>query len=1066
MKQLVVALAFASWALAQVSSGSLVGRVSDSEARPVAGAAITAVEDATGAVRSTATDQDGDYRIDELRPGSYSLHIEKSGFRKTSVRAAVVYLNQKNRLDFQIQQGAANDAVTVTAEVSPLQTDDATESYLFASSFVRDLPLADRNPVSLVTLGPGAIPRQLGGFGHDIINDLQPGRGAVALNPPVNGGRSTQNAYIIDGAYDTDRNTFAIAVTPPIEAVAEFRIQSSGAPAEFTQAGGGVVDFVTKSGTQSFHATAFEFLRNEATDARGFFEVPDLPRGIFRQNQFGGSASGPLAPSTFFFTTYEGLRGKSASVTRHLLPDALVRAGNFAGRSTIFDPLTLDAAGHRTPFPDNAIPTGRMDAAAVKYLEQYLPLPNRPFDGGSNYVDSTPNQQQFDSGSARVDKHWGERDQVFARYTINEEQTLLAGAFPERPTSQSLRAQQAAVGYTRSGAAWVADARFSFTRLRVFALPVSAFGYDVAAGLGLQGLPHDPFTYGLPQILVTNFEMVQDSNILPQTQRDNMWAGSASLSKTAGRHTWKAGIRLSHTTLAYLQSQYVRGQYLYSGAYTSNPGSAGQTGDAFADFLLGYPTGTKRNVGTMQAYLRQNGYAAYIQDDWRIGRRVTLSAGLRYEYLAPFTEDRGRLLNLDYSTLPQPPVLREVSSAVESEPANFAPRVGIAVRLPGLSSRDFVFRAGYGIYYNPEIAAETYDLLRNGVRNEINAPNSLSPILTFENGFPETASTGFPSYFGLDRDARTPYVQQWSGGFQHEGPGRTMIEVSYVGSKGTHLGRYRRFNTPAHVETGENLPPRPGDIQSLRTFPDLGTLFQRQHAANSVYHSLQLKAEKHMSRRLALIASFVWAKSIDDADSVMPGQFESFGAQDERNLRLERGLSFFDVRRRLSAGYVFAVPDAHFAHRLLSNWQVSGMVTLQDGTPLNPVYFIMDFANSGTPNRPNVVPGQPVLLPPDQRNADHFYNPAAFADPAPYTFGNAGRDILPGPGNVVLDAALHRSFRITERGTMQFRAEAFNVLNHPNFGIPGPYPDFGPFFGKAFSAGPPRRLQFGVRFDF
>jgi hypothetical protein len=567
---------------------------------------------------------------------------------------------------------------------------------------------------------------------------------------------------------------------------------------------------------------------------------------------------------------------------------------------------------------------------------------------------------------------------------------------------------------------------------------------------------------------VTDYETVQDSSNLPQVQRDNTTYFSSSFSRSEGRHTWKAGFQFTHFTMAYLQSQFARGNFIFNGAYTQDPANPDTTGDAFADFLLGFPNQTQRSVGSAQAYLRQNSYAAFVQDDWRITPRISISAGLRYEYFAPFSEDRGNLLNLDYSTLPNAPVLRKVSTVTAPDRKDFAPRIGLAARLPHLlkSSRDTVFRAGYGIYFSPEIAIEAYDLLRNGIRNENNEPGGLTPILTFENGFPQTGSTGFPSYYGVDKNAPTPYVQQWSASIQHELPGNTLFEIAYVGTKGTDLGLFRRFNTPAHVETGENLPPRPGDLQSLRTFPQLGTLFQLQHIANSIYHSLQIKAEKRFTGRLSFLASFVWAKSIDDADTQIPGLFESFGAQDERNLRLERGLSFFDVRRKLSAGYVYSFPNASVLRPVLKTWQLSGNLTFQDGTPLNPVYFATDIANSGTPNRPNVVAGQSVLLPSGQRNADHFYNAGAFSTPAPNTFGNAGRDILPGPGNAVVDVALHRRFAVMEHGTIEFRAETFNLLNHPNIGIPGPYPDFGPFFGKAFSAGDPRRMQFALRFDF
>jgi hypothetical protein len=252
----------------------------------------------------------------------------------------------------------------------------------------------------------------------------------------------------------------------------------------------------------------------------------------------------------------------------------------------------------------------------------------------------------------------------------------------------------------------------------------------------------------------------------------------------------------------------------------------------------------------------------------------------------------------------------------------------------------------------------------------------------------------------------------------------------------------------------------------LRPFPELGKIIQRQHISNSSYHSLQVKAEKRMANRLTFLASFVWSKSIDDADSVIPGFFESFGAQDERNLRLERGLSFFDVRRRISAGFVYTLPGRSFLRPILADWQLSGIVTLQDGTPLNPVYFAFDPANTGTPNRPNVVPGVNVRLPRGQRSADRFFNTDAFRAPEPFTFGNAGRNILPGPGNNVFDLALHRRFPIRESQLLEFRAELFNAFNHPNFGIPGPYPDFGPFFGKIFSTGQPRRIQLALRFEF
>ena len=289
----------------------------------------------------------------------------------------------------------------------------------------------------------------------------------------------------------------------------------------------------------------------------------------------------------------------------------------------------------------------------------------------------------------------------------------------------------------------------SFTRLRVFDLPLSAFGTNVLQDLGINGFSSDPFNYGLPSLVVTNFDTVQDSDTLPQLQRDNIWYASSSISRTQGRHTWKAGVQLTHFTMAYLQSQFARGQYQFNGTYTQDPLNPEGTGDPFADFLLGFASKTQRQSGTARAYFRQNGYAAYAQDDWRINSRLSLTAGLRYEYASPFAEDRGNLLNLDYSALPADPVLRRVDSAVKPDRLGFAPRIGLAARLPHLLSRtrETVFRAGYGIYYSPEIAVESYDLVRNGVRNEINQPNGAAPVLTFENGFPRPVRA-VSSYLG------------------------------------------------------------------------------------------------------------------------------------------------------------------------------------------------------------------------------------------------------------------------------------------------------------------------------
>jgi hypothetical protein len=1073
MKLLLLLLALGiSEISAQVSSSALLGEVRDPSNAVIPTVQITVRNDATGFSRSVLTGPQGGYRIGELIPGTYTLTTEKHGFRQLTAGGILLEVNQTARFDVRLEVGAAHDSVNVEAEVSPVQTEDPSVGYRLDHRTTTALPLAARNVIALITLGPGAVPRQLSGFTHDVVNDVQEGsRGSVALNTPINGSRSTMNAFIMDGAYDTDRNTFAIAVIPPLDSIQEFRIASSLPSAEFAQAGGGIIDLVSRSGAQALHGGAFEFFRNEALDAHNFFDDPALPRPIFRQNQFGAAIGGPVPlPSTFFFATYEGLRGKSATASLALVPGQTLRSGDFTGRNTIYDPLNIDpVTGARQPFPGNVIPPERIDPIARKFLDLYEPLPNRA-NAGSNYLDATPNQNTNNSVSGRIDHQFRDHSWLFGRYTLNNDDGRIVTTFPELPTSERLRAQQFALGHTSGGVRLLNEARVAFTRFRLFDIPESALNNNnVAANLGISGLPANPLNFGLPFFLVTNFSTVTDSPTVPQIQRDNLWSLSDGVSLVRGRHTWKFGIEWLHSQLNYLQSQDARGRYTFTGAFTSNPSLPGNPGDAFADFLLGFPQDTSRHVGSTQAYLRQNSYAGYAQHDWMVSSALTLNFGLRYEYVSPYTEARNRLLNLDYSTLPADPRLVQVHSAVEPDRNNFAPRAGLALRLPRaiFGARETVFRAGYGIYYSPEIAVEAYDLILNGIRNEINETSgSSAPFLTTRNGFPQTAGSGFPSYFGLDPAARTPYVQQWNASIQREIARGTVLELAYVGSKGTKLGRFRRFNTPQQVETGANLPPRPGDLQTLRTFPDLGAIYQRQHIANSSYQSLQFKADKRFSGGLGLLASFVWSKSIDDADSVIPGLFDSFGAQDERNLRLERGLSFFNVGRRVSAGFVYDFPNRRFVRPLLNNWELSGIVTLQDGMPLNPVYFAFDPANSGTPNRPDVVPGQSVTLPRSQRTIEHFFNAAAFQTPQPYHFGNAGRNILPGPGINIFDLAMHRRFPVRETAGFELRAEFFNAFNHPNWGIPGEYPDFAPFFGRILTTGQPRRIQMGLRFDF
>ena len=1008
MKPICFLLFFASLASAQVSTGSIFGRVSDQSGASVANTSVLARNEAMGFHWQQTSDAQGEYRFAQLPPGTYSIAAQRSGFKTVLQQHMPLEVNQDVQIDFILYVGQASESITVTGNASLLQPEDSSAGYLVDSQIAGSLPLDGRNVLSLVTLGPGSVPRQLGGFVHDVNNDVQSGsRGSVALNSPINGARPNMNAYLLDGAYDTDRNIFAVAVIPPLEAVQEFRTQSSLASAESTPTGGGVVNLVTKPGSSTFHGNAFEYLRNGITDAKNYFDDSSIESPAYRRNQYGATLGGPLSRSTYFFGAYEGLRDFVTKPSAQIVPDATLRSGNF-GSETILDPLSAKVAGGRSAFENNIIPSNRLDPIALAYLARFEPLPNRP-GSSSNYLDSTPTTEHHDSGSLRLDHQFSRAGLLFARYTINDDRASIAGSFPVLPASENLRAQQLVLAHTFTSGSFINELRTSFTRLRLLDLPKTALHDNVAADLGIANPPTDPFDFGVPYFVVSNFSTVTDDPALPQTQRDNTWNIEDGFTLQRGRHTFRIGGDWIDFQFNYRRSETARGQYTYTGGFT---------GDPLGDFLLGFPTQTIRTAGATQAYLNQKSIGAYAHDTWKVSDALTLTLGLRYDYNSPYSESRHAFLNLDYSTLPNAPRLTPVSQSFNPNYKDFAPRVGLAYRLPAWfreGSAETLFRAGYGIYYSPEIATEDYDLVLNNLQNQINTTDaSVTPTLTTRNGFPGAGLGSFPSYFGLDFHSPTPYVQQWNAGLQREVARGILVDVSYIGSKGTHLGLFRRFNTPLHTETGEDLSPRPGDLQSLRTFPDLGTIFQRQHIGNSSFQSLQIKAEKRMGRSLSFLASYVWSKSIDDATSVIVGLYDSAGAQNENNLRSERGLSFFDVRSRLSAGFTWNLPSLQQAHWLTANWRLSSILTFQDGTPLDPLYFGLDFANTGTPNRPNVVPGQRISLPGSQRTPDHWFNTAAFSDPAPFTFGNAGRDVIPGPGNEVVNAALGRKFSITE----------------------------------------------------
>jgi hypothetical protein len=558
-----------------------------------------------------------------------------------------------------------------------------------------------------------------------------------------------------------------------------------------------------------------------------------------------------------------------------------------------------------------------------------------------------------------------------------------------------------------------------------------------------------------------------------------------------GRHTFDWGGEYQHFENNLRTSDSSRGLFRYSGAFTAGPDPlkpSDGTGLALGDFLLGFPLQASRLVGTPQGYMRRDYLSFYAGDTFRPKDRLSLTFGLRYEYFTPFREKRNNYYNLDFSRLPEPPVLVQLGNhsgplpenGVRAHSLDFGPRFGIACRiLPKV-----IVRTSYGVYFSQEIAAIYYNLVRNGVRTETNDSDVRAPQLTTQNAF-NNAVAGFPSYNYIDPNSSTPYVQQWNLGVQWELPGQTALEAVYVGSKGTHLYRYRDWNNAYHVETGENLDPRPGSLQELRTFPTLGPILEIETSARSIYHALQLHLEKRFTHHFNVTAAFTWGKSIDDADVPVKDFYQSPGAQDERKLYLERGLSSFDVRKRFTAATIIKLPFGKgerwggngWVSSILGPWQFSSILTFQDGYPQDLRGFVTLSTIGGVMQRANIIPGQELLLSAAERKKilptpaqPHpeflIYNPAAVSQPGPYELGNAGRNILPTPGFANVDLSLQRIFPFNEKRELQIRADLLNSFNIVNLGIPIPNYEFAGFYGQLVTAGQMRSITLSLKFKF
>ena len=1059
LRFVVPAFLLCAISLAQENTATIAGQVQDASGAGIAGARVTAHNTATGLERSVTTNESANYSLPLLPIGTYDVTAEKEGFKKIVQTGITLQVDEHARVDFKLQVGATSDSVQVTADVPLTQTDSSSVGSVIDNTKVVELPLNGRQFYNLALLVPGVAPPAQG--------SILSFRGGFN----VAGASELNNNFTLNGLDNNNQLLSAPAFRPSVDAIQEFKILTGIFPAEYGRNSGSQVIVTTKSGTNGYHGTAFEFLRNQVLDAENYFTPANSAKPSFKQNQFGGTFGGPIIKNkTFFFASYEGTRSTQQITALTNIPTPAMVTGDFSGISkAIIDPTT------GKQFPGNVIPASRLSPEGL-YLAKLYPTPTLATAAGqlptNNYTFNEPQVDSLNLGSIRADHTFSEKDTLNVTYNDFEDNTLTQNntvcgsrVVPGFDCTVLLLARLGGLSETHIFSPnLINQVRFAYSEFQnPRATNDQALNY--LQTFNIAGTRFDgPARSGVPSVSVTGFAGLGEPTNFPQQRTDNTFQLADDITWNHGKHAFKFG-----TDLHRFQSNGTivgngRGSYTFS-AQSSAP----TTGYAFADLLLGIPTSTARSPLSPRIYDRTGLYAFFAQDDWKLSERLTLNIGLRYEYNLPTFEKYNTLSNFN-------PATGNIDIAGQGSVPNglwnpnyrdFEPRFGFAYS-PFGNTRTVV-RGGYGVFYN----SPSLNNVNSGPQQS-NAPfvsaqtfnSSFVTPITLDNPYPTAAAgAGSLTLSAFNRHQPDPQIQQWNFNVQQELTHSMVLEVTYQGSKGTHLPLLYNINQP---------PPGPGTVaqkQALRPYPQFGNITFLDAVGNSNYNGLLTKLQQRYSNGLSFLLSYTYGKSIDNTPgtpyNVVPSRSSAMNPQ---NLRGERGLSGFDIRHRFVFSPVYELPfgagkpylNGNRAVRwLVSGWEASGILSMQTGRPFTALVSTDNANVLGNVDRPNII-GNANDGP---KTVQQYINVSAFQLAPAGTFGNAGRNNLIGPSWVNLDVVLSRVFRITETISIQFRAESFNVANHPNFDLPSQ--TFGvPGFGSITSAEPPRNIQFGLKVRF
>jgi hypothetical protein len=1028
---------------AQTPRATIRGVVLDQTGARLAGVAITVLREDTSETRRTVSDTQGNFAVAELAAARYSIEARLAGFTIYRHRAHLA-VGQELWLEPEL-------AVSTTAAVTTggadtrlplLEKNSPALSTLIEQEQVAGLPLDGRNFLELALLAPGTAPAPQGSASSV--------RGDFAFS--TNGAREDFNNYILDGAYNIDPKLNTPAVRPPVDGIQEFEVVTSTYDATFGRNGGGQVNVVTRSGSNTLSGSAFEFLRNGSLDARNHFAPEGEPDPEYSRHQFGGSAGGPLVRNrTFFFADYERTRLREGITRITTVPTAQEREGDFS--QSVFAP-PLDPFS-RQPLPGGRIPSFFIHPVGAAIAALY-PLPNRA-DPRANFVSSPALRDDVHQFDGKVDHSFTGTARLSARYSVSD-RTLLepfAGAgfaaVPGFGNDVSRRGHNFSATFTNASGGYVNDLRVGYNRVSIDVFPENPATNN--GSVGLPALSTNPRDNGLSLISVAGYSPLGHEYNNPQASTADTLQIGATATVARGAHLLKFGGEWYGVRQSAYRDVQARGFLTFI--------SQGYTGNALADVLLGLPVLTGGARLDNPQNLRAGNWSLFAHDNWRAARNLTVSAGLRYDYVAPPVDrdDRANLYDVSTGSVVQVGTSGMPRGGFEPDRNNFAPRAGFAWTLDGLER--WIVRGGYGIYYNQGALATSEGLFFNPPYFNLGVyfPAPGLPPLTLSNPFPASFPIFIPqSATAYQRDLQAPWMEHWNVNLQHQlGAGRA-VEIAYVGSRGHDLISARDVNQPAASPLTPNLRPNP-------LFADITLIESR---ASSRYHALQLKFMQRIESGLSYLASWTIGKSSDDASGFFTSTGDANFPQNSLDPGAEWSRSSFDVRHRLTFGLSYLLPIS--GNAWLDDWQLQAIGTFQSGRPFTvAVHPDIDVSNTGRSNlgfgyndRPNVS-GNPDLSG-DARSTERWFNTGAYSFPAFGTFGNAGRNSVEGPGYKNLNVAV---LKLVPAGParLQLRLEAYNLLDFDNFDLPDPFLG-SPTFGQILSAGSPRRIQFGVRVLF